>query len=641
MAEQNKDYSSDSIKVLKGLEAVRKRPGMYIGSTSKTGLHHLVWEILDNSIDEVMAGYAQHVKVTITKEDEIIVQDDGRGIPVGINQDTGRPAVELVFTQLHAGGKFDSDSYKVSGGLHGVGASVVNALSLYVDVIVERDGKKYHMLFSDGGTKQTELAILGDSDKTGTTVRFKPDAEIFKETTTFDYITIRNKVKQLAYLNKGLKITLNDERINKSVNFHFPNGIVDYIREENESKSKINPTIFYVDGKEAGDDGDIEVEIALQYNSEYNENLITFVNNINTHEGGAHEDGLRQALVRIINRYAEKVAQQNKQPQKFSWDDIKEGMICILSVRHTDPQFEGQTKTKLANPDTKRVVDAVLGKSFEEFLFENPNDAKAILDKNNNAQKARIAAQKAREETRRKGALDTFSLPGKLADCETNDSSISELYLVEGDSAGGSAKTGRNRHFQAILPLRGKVLNVERVQEVRAFANTEIKSIVTAIGTGIKEDINLSKIRYEKIVIMTDADVDGAHIRTLLLTFFYRYMKPLVQNGNIYIAQPPLFKIEAGKKLAYAYSDQELETLKANEFNGQRYTIQRYKGLGEMDPMQLWETTMDPERRTMLQISLEDAAVANEVFSELMGEDPELRRIFIQDNAEFVENIDY
>ncbi|WP_031542374.1 DNA topoisomerase (ATP-hydrolyzing) subunit B [Mesoplasma photuris] len=636
------DYNAGSITVLKGLEAVRKRPGMYIGSTSKEGLHHLVWEIVDNSIDEAMAGMANLIKITITNEGEVIVEDNGRGIPVGIQEDSGKRAIELVFTQLHAGGKFDSSSYKISGGLHGVGASVVNALSLYVDVQSMREGKIHHMLFSNGGTEQTELKIMGDTDKTGTIVRFKPDPEIFKETITFDWEKIRNKAKQLSYLNKGIQIHLRDERIDREVEYHFPNGILDYVKEKNETKTKINPNVFYVDGAHAGDDGnEIEVEVALQYNSEYQENLVTFANNINTHEGGAHEDGLRQSLTRVINRYAEKVAKANKAPSKYSWDDIKEGMVCIVSIRHTDPQYEGQTKTKLANPDAKKAVDAIVGAAFEEFLLKSPDDAKAILDKNANAQKARIAAQRAREDTRRKSALDTFSLPGKLADCESKDSQIAELYLVEGDSAGGSAKTGRNRKFQAILPLRGKVLNVERVTEARAFTNNEIKSIVTAIGTGIKEDLDLTKTRYGKIVIMTDADVDGAHIRTLLLTFFYRYMKELIKNGNIYIAQPPLFKIEAGKKIAYAYSDQELEELKAGDFANSRYTIQRYKGLGEMDPMQLWETTMDPETRTMLQITLEDAAVANEVFSDLMGEDPELRRNYIQENAEFVENIDF
>ncbi|AJM71506.1 DNA topoisomerase (ATP-hydrolyzing) subunit B [Mycoplasma yeatsii] len=630
------NYDAESIKVLKGLEAVRKRPGMYIGSTSKTGLHHLVWEILDNSVDEAMAGYANKIDITLTVDGEVIVQDNGRGIPTGINQESGKSALELVFTQLHAGGKFDSDSYKISGGLHGVGASVVNALSLYVDVDVYRDNIHYHQYFSEGGTKESALENLGPTELRGTKVRFKPDPEIFKETVVFDYDVVRNKAKQLAYLNKGLRLTLTDQRVDKGVEYYFANGILDYIKEKNENKTTINPNIFYVDSKYK----DIEVEVALQYNTDYQENLITFVNNINTLEGGTHEDGLKQALIRDINRYAENVIRSNKSNGKYSWDDIKEGMVCIVSVRHTDPQYEGQTKTKLSNLDAKEAVNEIIGQAFEEFLLKSPEDAKAILDKNANAQKARIAAQRAREETRRKSALDTFSLPGKLADCESKDASIAELYLVEGDSAGGSAKTGRNRRFQAILPLRGKVLNVERVTEARAFANNEIKSIITAIGTGIKEELDLSKLRYGKIVIMTDADVDGAHIRILLLTFFYRYMKELINNGNIYIAQPPLYKIESSKRVEYAYTDAELEALKNNEFKDTKYTIQRYKGLGEMDPLQLWETTMDPQQRTMLQISLDDAALANEVFSDLMGEDPELRKNYIQDNAKFVENID-
>ncbi|WP_434341967.1 DNA topoisomerase (ATP-hydrolyzing) subunit B [Mycoplasma putrefaciens] len=630
------EYGAESIKVLKGLEAVRKRPGMYIGSTSKTGLHHLVWEILDNSVDEAMAGYANKIDITITVDGEIIIQDNGRGIPTGINAETGKSALSLVFTQLHAGGKFDSESYKISGGLHGVGASVVNALSLYVDVDVYRENTHYHQVFSKGGTEETKLENLGFTQLKGTRVRFKPDPEIFLETTTFDYEVIRNKAKQLAYLNKGLKITLTDQRIDKTVDYLFVNGILDYIKEKNESKTVINPSIFYVDAKYK----DIEVEVALQYNSDYQENLVTFVNNINTMEGGSHEDGLKQALIRDINRYADNVVKNNKSNGKYSWDDIKEGMVCIVSVRHTDPQYEGQTKTKLANPDAKEAVNEIVGQAFEEFLLKSPEDAKSILDKNANAQKARIAAQRAREETRRKSALDSFSLPGKLADCESKDVSIAELYLVEGDSAGGSAKTGRNRRFQAILPLRGKVLNVERVTEARAFANNEIKSIITAIGTGIKEELDLSKLRYGKIVIMTDADVDGAHIRILLLTFFYRYMKELIKNGNVYIAQPPLYKIESSKHVEYAYTDLELEELKNNTFKDTKFSIQRYKGLGEMDPLQLWETTMDPQQRTMLQISLEDAALANEVFSDLMGEDPELRKNYIQENARFVENID-
>lgn len=628
-------YGSDSIKVLKGLEAVRKRPGMYIGTISKNGLHHLVWEILDNAIDEAMAQFATDIKVRITSKGEVEVIDNGRGIPTGIQHDTGKSALELVFTQLHAGGKFDSDSYKISGGLHGVGASVVNALSEYVEVIVKREGKIFHQRFFNGGKEQTPLEIIGETNETGTTVRFKPDPTIFSETTTFDYTTIHNKVKQLAYLNKGLKISITDDRINKTANYLFPNGILDYVVAETKNKELINPTIFYTDASV----DDIEVDLVLQYTTDYNDNLISFANNINTHEGGTHEDGLRQALVRIINRYANKIAQTKG--QKYSWEDIKEGMIGIISIRHPNPSFEGQTKTKLSNADAKKIVDQIVSETFEAFLLENPNDAKAILEKNNTAQKARLAAQRAREETRRKSALDSFSLPGKLADCETKDPALAELFLVEGDSAGGSAKTGRNRKFQAILPLRGKVLNVEKVQQTRAFANNEIKSIVTAIGAGLKEDVNLEKLRYHKIVIMTDADVDGAHIRTLLLTFFYRYMKKLVRNGNIYIAQPPLFKIEAGKKVAYAYSDQELEAQKAGAFKDSRYTIQRYKGLGEMDPMQLWETTMDPTRRTMKRIALDDAATANETFSNLMGENPELRRDYIQENASFVENIDF
>jgi len=636
----NDDYNADSIRALQGLEAVRVRPGMYIGSTGVAGLHHLVWEILDNSIDEAMAGKADEISIVLTKQGEVIVQDNGRGIPIGVQHETGETALELVFTQLHAGGKFDSNSYKISGGLHGVGASVVNALSEYVEVFVSRDGNIYRQLFSEGGTQKSTLEIVGETNDHGTIVRFKPDPTIFKETTEFNYELIRNKAKQLAYLNKGIRINLYDERIDKFVSFIFPNGILDYVKEKNTNKQVINQNIFYADGSSAGEDGNpIEVEIALQYNTDYNENFISFVNNINTHEGGSHEDGMRQALVRVINRYLDQVYDK-KLDKKLIWDDIKEGMVAILSIRHQDPQYEGQTKTKLANPDAKKAVDEVISTQFEKYLLENKDDAVKIMEKVLVSQRARVAAQRAREDTRRKSALGSFSLPGKLADCQTKDPEFAELYIVEGDSAGGSAKQGRNSKYQAILPLRGKVLNVEKVQEARAFENNEIDSIITAIGAGVKEEMNLEKIRYGKIVIMTDADVDGAHIRILLLTLFYRYMKPLVSEGHIYIAQPPLFKIEAGKKARYAYTDRELEELKATEFKDQRYTVQRYKGLGEMDPEQLWETTMDPERRTLLQIKLDDAAVANEVFSDLMGEDPELRRDYIQENAEFVENLD-
>ena len=641
MAEEKKqsnEYNSDSIQVLKGLEAVRVRPGMYIGSTGSTGLHHLVWEIIDNSIDEVMAGQANKIDITITAENEIIVQDNGRGIPVGINQESGKTALELVFTQLHAGGKFNSDSYKISGGLHGVGASVVNALSSYVDVQVCRDGHIYHQRFFDGGTQQTELEILGETPTTGTMVRFKPDPEIFKETTIFAYDIIRNKVKQLAYLNKGVVINLTDERTNKKVTFHFPNGIIDYVKETNQGKSAINQEVFYADGLV----NNIEVEVALQYNAEYNDDLASFVNNINTRDGGTHEEGFKQALVRIFNRYANEKDSKNKtNSSRFTWDDIKEGMTTVISVKHTDPQYEGQTKTKLANPDAKSAVDLVVGEKLEDYLWANPDDAALILEKLQTSQRSRFAAQRAREETRRKSVLDKFDLPGKLADCASKDPEFAELYIVEGDSAGGSAKQGRNSKYQAILPLKGKVLNVEKVQPTKVFNNNEIKTMITAIGAGVKEDFDISKIRYGKIVIMTDADVDGAHIRTLLLTFFYRYMRPLIQSGNVFIAQPPLYKIEAGKQVAYAYTDKELEDFKSNEFANKRYTIQRYKGLGEMDPQQLWETTMDPKERMMLQINLEDAAIANEVFGNLMGEDPELRRQFIQENAEYVKNLDF
>lgn len=635
---QNNEYNSDSIQVLKGLEAVRVRPGMYIGSTGSSGLHHLVWEIIDNSIDEVMAGQANKIDIKITAENEIIVQDNGRGIPVGINQDSGKTGLELVFTQLHAGGKFNSDSYKISGGLHGVGASVVNALSLYVDVQVWRDGNIYHQRFFDGGTQQTELEVLGETPTTGTIVCFKPDPEIFKETTVFVYDTIKNKVKQLAYLNKGVVINLTDERTNKKVTFHFPNGIIDYVKETNQGKNAINQEVFYADGLV----NNIEVEVALQYNAEYNDDLASFVNNINTRDGGTHEEGFKQALVRIFNRYANEKDSKNKtNSSRFTWDDIKEGMTTVISVKHTDPQYEGQTKTKLANPDAKNAVDLVVGEKLEDYLWGNPDDAALILEKLQTSQRSRFAAQRAREETRRKSVLDKFDLPGKLADCASKDPEFAELYIVEGDSAGGSAKQGRNSKYQAILPLKGKVLNVEKVQPTKVFNNNEIKTMITAIGAGVKEDFDISKIRYGKIVIMTDADVDGAHIRTLLLTFFYRYMRPLIQSGNVFIAQPPLYKIEAGKQVAYAYTDKELEDFKSKEFANRRYTIQRYKGLGEMDPQQLWETTMDPKERMMLQINLEDAAIANEVFGNLMGEDPELRRQFIQENAEYVKNLDF
>ncbi|AXK50679.1 DNA topoisomerase (ATP-hydrolyzing) subunit B [Spiroplasma alleghenense] len=629
-------YSSSSIQVLKGLEAVRKRPGMYIGTTNEVGLHHLIWEIIDNSIDETLAGFANTITVVITNNNEIIVKDNGRGIPIDIHPETKKSALETVFTVLHAGGKFSSDTYKISGGLHGVGASVVNALSLYVEVMVLRDNKIHRQVFSDGGTKISALEIIGNTDVQGTLVKFKPDPEIFKETINFDFKTIQNKLKQMAFLNRGVTINLYDQRSDKEISYNFENGIEDYVTEINSGKNKINENVFSVNESF----NDIAIEFAMQYNDSYTENLFSFCNNIFTSEGGTHEEGLRQALVKVINNYLNE-STKNVKKTKFTWDDIKEGIVCVLSIKHMDPQFEGQTKAKLSNLDAKEAVNQVITEKLKDYLLKNPEDSKKIIEKNMLSQKARIAAMRAREDTRRKSALDNFSLPGKLADCESKDADLCELYLVEGDSAGGSAKTGRNRKYQAILPLRGKVLNVEKVKEGRAFENTEIQSIVTAIGTGIKDNLDLEKIRYKKIIIMTDADVDGAHIRTLLLTFFYRYMNKIVKNGNIYVAQPPLYKIEAGKKNAYAYNDQELEVLKAEQFKDLKYTIQRYKGLGEMDPIQLWETTMDPERRTILQIKATDSFLDNEVFSSLMGENIESRRKFITDNAQFVENIDF
>ncbi|WP_338972267.1 DNA topoisomerase (ATP-hydrolyzing) subunit B [Spiroplasma endosymbiont of Panorpa germanica] len=629
-------YSSSSIQVLKGLEAVRKRPGMYIGATNEVGLHHLIWEIIDNSIDETLAGFANTITVVITDNNEIIVKDNGRGIPIDIHPDTKKSALETVFTVLHAGGKFSSDTYKISGGLHGVGASVVNALSLYVEVMVLRDNKIHRQVFSDGGTKISTMEVIGQTDVQGTLVKFKPDPEIFKQTIDFDFKTIQNKLKQMAFLNRGVTINLYDQRSDKEISYNFENGIEDYVTEINSGKNKINDTVFSVNETF----NDIVIEFAMQYNDTYSENLYSFCNNIFTSEGGTHEEGLRQAMVKVINNYLNE-STKNLKKTKFTWDDIKEGIVCVLSIKHMDPQFEGQTKSKLSNQDAKEAVNQIISEKLKDFLLKNPEDSKKIIEKNMLSQKARIAAMRAREDTRRKSALDNFSLPGKLADCESKDADLCELYLVEGDSAGGSAKTGRNRKYQAILPLRGKVLNVEKVKEGRAFENTEIQSIVTAIGTGIKDNLDLEKIRYKKIIIMTDADVDGAHIRTLLLTFFYRYMNKIVKNGNIYVAQPPLYKIEAGKKSAYAYNDQELEVLKAEQFKDTKYTIQRYKGLGEMDPIQLWETTMDPERRTILQIKATDSFLDNEVFSSLMGENIESRRKFITDNAQFVENLDF
>ncbi|QBQ07204.1 DNA gyrase subunit B [Spiroplasma gladiatoris] len=630
----NNKYGANQIQVLEGLEAVRKRPGMYIGNTNKNGLHHLIWEILDNSVDEALAGFCDEVTIVITEENEIIIKDNGRGIPVDIHPKTKKTTLETIFTVLHAGGKFDESAYKISGGLHGVGASVVNALSLYVEAIVMRDGKMYKQYFSEGGTKATPLEELGASDQNGTIVKFKPDPEIFKETTTFEFKIIQTKIKQLAFLNKGLKINLIDQKYDKHLSYCFEDGIKDYIKEINSGKEKIGSEIFYVNELF----NKIDVEVAIQYNDTYDENIYSFCNNIFTSEGGTHEEGFKISILKAINYYVGN--QKNYKGKKFIFDDIKEGLCAVISIKHVDPLYEGQTKAKLSNLDAKEAVSNILFENFKEFLLKNPNDAKSIIEKIIISEKARKAAQRAREDTRRKSAIDNFSLPGKLADCESKDAETSELYLVEGDSAGGSAKIGRNRKFQAILSLRGKVLNVEKVKQAKAFENNEIQSIIAAIGTGVKKDLNLNKLRYKKIVIMTDADVDGAHIRVLLLTFFYRYMKELIVNGNIYIAQPPLYKIESGKNVDYAYSDLQLEVLKNDKYKDLKYVIQRYKGLGEMDAIQLWETTMDPSRRTMLQIKVDDAFMANEVFSSLMGENVEMRRNFITENAQFVENID-
>ncbi|AKU79249.1 DNA gyrase/topoisomerase IV subunit B [Spiroplasma turonicum] len=630
----NNNYNADQIQILEGLEAVRKRPGMYIGNTNKNGLHHLVWEIIDNSVDEALAGYCNEITIVITTNNEIIVKDNGRGIPIDIHPKTNKTTLETIFTVLHAGGKFDESTYKVSGGLHGVGASVVNALSHYVIAYVMRNGEIFKQKFSNGGKDATEIETIGKTDGNGTIICFKPDETIFKETTDFDFDVIKNKIKQLAFLNKGLKLNLYDQKTDKEVSFLFYDGIKDYVKEINSGKEKVNNKIFYVNKT----DNEIEVEVAVQYNENYDDNLFSFCNNIFTSEGGSHEEGFKTSLLKAIHLYIDNLKQSNN--LKFIWDDLKEGIVAVVSIRHRDPLYEGQTKAKLSNNDAKESVYTVVLENFKEYLLKNPDDAKKIIDKITLSQKARKAAQKAREDTKRKSVLTGFSLPGKLADCESKNVEESELYLVEGDSAGGSAKLGRNRKNQAILALKGKVLNVEKVKQSRVFENTEIQSIIAAVGTDVKKDLDIKKLRYGKIIIMTDADVDGSHIKVLLLTFFYRYMKELILNGNIYIAQPPLYKIWNNKNVNYAYSDSELEDLKKEIYNGVKFNIQRYKGLGEMDPMQLWETTMDPLSRTMLKVTAEDAFLANEVFSNLMGDNAEERRKFIIENAKFVKNID-
>ena len=629
-------YGADQIQVLEGLEAVRKRPGMYIGSTSGKGLHHLVWEIVDNSIDEALAGYCDEINVFIEEDNSITVKDNGRGIPVDIQEKMGRPAVEVIMTVLHAGGKFGGGGYKVSGGLHGVGASVVNALSTELEVFVHRDGKIYSIKFARGHVV-SELEVVGTTDRTGTTTHFKPDGEIFTETLIYEFDILATRLRELAFLNRGIKITIEDKRVeNKRNEYHYEGGIKSYVEHLNRTKEVVHDEPIYMEGEKDG----ISVEVALQYNEGYTENIYSFANNIHTYEGGTHESGFKTALTRVINDYARKNGIFKENDPNLSGEDVREGITAIVSIKHPDPQFEGQTKTKLGNSEVRAITDTVFASTFDKFLLENPTVARKIVDKGLMASRARLAAKKARELTRRKSALEVSSLPGKLADCSSKDPSESELYIVEGDSAGGSAKQGRDRHFQAILPLRGKILNVEKARLDRILSNNEVRAMITAIGTGIGEDFDISKARYHKVVIMTDADVDGAHIRTLLLTFFYRFMRKILEAGYVYIAQPPLYKVQQGKRIEYAYNDKELERIFAVLPAAPKPNIQRYKGLGEMNPDQLWETTMDPANRSMLQVSLEDAIEADETFDMLMGEKVEPRRNFIEENAQYVKNLD-
>ncbi|WP_421385542.1 DNA topoisomerase (ATP-hydrolyzing) subunit B [Bacillus salacetis] len=634
--EQRQSYDENQIQVLEGLEAVRKRPGMYIGSTSSKGLHHLVWEIVDNSIDEALAGYCSEIKVSIGEDNSITVQDNGRGIPVGIHEKMGRPAVEVIMTVLHAGGKFGGGGYKVSGGLHGVGASVVNALSTELEVFVHRDGKIHYQKF-EKGVPSFDLKITGETDVTGTVTRFKPDPEIFTETTEYDFDILANRLRELAFLNKGIKIIIEDKRVEDKKNeYHYEGGIKSYVEHLNRTKEVVHEEPIFVEGEKEN----ISVEIALQYNDGFASNIYSFANNIHTYEGGTHESGFKTALTRVINDYARKNNLYKESDANLSGEDVREGITAIISIKHPDPQFEGQTKTKLGNSEARTITDALFSEHFESFLLENPVVARKVVDKGLMAARARLAAKKARELTRRKSALEVSSLPGKLADCSSRDPKISEIYIVEGDSAGGSAKQGRDRHFQAILPLRGKIINVEKARLDKILSNNEVRAMITALGTGIGEDFDISKARYQKVVIMTDADVDGAHIRTLLLTFFYRYMRQIIEAGYIYIAQPPLYQIKQGKKVEYVYSDKQLEEALAQLPAQPKPGIQRYKGLGEMNAEQLWETTMDPEFRTLLQVSLEDAIEADETFEMLMGDKVEPRRNFIEDNAAYVKNLD-
>ena len=633
------EYGDSAIQVLEGLEAVRKRPGMYIGTTSERGLHHLVWEVVDNAVDEALAGYCDDIEVIIEKGNVISVRDDGRGMPTGINEKTGKSTIETIFTVLHAGGKFGGGGYKVSGGLHGVGASVVNALSEWLEVRVYRDGNVYYQRFENGGHPVGDLKIIDscDKDRTGTTVTFKADPEIFRETTVYNYETLATRLEELAFLNKGLRIILQDLREDeKKDEFVYEGGIIEFVKKLNKGKKAIHEDVVYVEGEEDG----IEIEVAFQYNEDYTSQIYSFTNNISTHEGGTHEDGVKRALTRIINSYGKnaKLLKDNDDP--LTGDDVREGLTMIISCKHPDPQFEGQTKTKLGNAEVRKIADEVFSNGLERFLLENPEESKLIIEKSTTAARARLAAKKARELTRRKGDLDVTNFYGKLSDCKSKDPSECEIFLVEGDSAGGSAIKGRNSMTQAILPLRGKILNVEKARLDRALGNEEIRTIITAFGTGIGDEFDLSKLRYNKIIIMTDADVDGAHIRVLLLTLFYRFFRPIVEAGHVYAAQPPLFCIKHGQTIKYVLDEKERDEYLATLKPETKRDILRMKGLGEMDAEELNETTMDIEKRVLRQITVEDTRAADEVFSKLMGDEVEPRRQFIEDNAVFVQNLD-
>ncbi|HEL2176367.1 DNA topoisomerase (ATP-hydrolyzing) subunit B [Streptococcus suis] len=636
LQEKAQEYDASQIQVLEGLEAVRMRPGMYIGSTSKEGLHHLVWEIVDNSIDEALAGFADKIEVYIEPDNSITVIDNGRGIPVDIQEKTGRPAVETVFTVLHAGGKFGGGGYKVSGGLHGVGSSVVNALSTQLDVHVYKNGQVYFQEYKRGEVV-ADLEVVGETDRSGTTVHFTPDPEIFTETTEFDFAKLNKRIQELAFLNRGLNLSITDKRegVEQTKEYHYEGGIASYVEYLNENKDVIFETPIYTEGEM----DDITVEVAMQYTTSYHENVVSFANNIHTHEGGTHEQGFRTALTRVINDYAKKNKILKENEDNLTGEDVREGLTAVISVKHPGPQFEGQTKTKLGNSEVVKITNRLFSDAFAEFLLENPQIARRIVEKGILASKARIAAKRAREVTRKKSGLEISNLPGKLADCSSNDATKTELFIVEGDSAGGSAKSGRDREFQAILPIRGKILNVEKASMDKILANEEIRSLFTAMGTGFGTDFDVSKARYQKLVIMTDADVDGAHIRTLLLTLFYRYMRPVVEAGYVYIAQPPIYGIKVGSEIKEyiqpgVNQEQELQdALERHSTGRSKPTIQRYKGLGEMDDHQLWETTMNPENRLMARVSVDDAAEADKIFDMLMGDKVEPRREFIEENA--------